>query len=97
MVRYGGEFFGVLAMRSRDPQTITNRKFRGEREDDRRQSAAEATIEATAGEGGPSAVIWLQCRVPVRLETSNRYNRTPGQGTMGINSVRCRHREELKK
>lgn len=37
---------GVLAMRSRDPMTVTHRKFRGEREDDRRQSAAEATAEA---------------------------------------------------
>jgi len=37
---------GVLSMRSRDPQTVTHRKFRSEPGDDRRQSAAEATFEA---------------------------------------------------
>jgi hypothetical protein len=37
---------GVLSMRSRDPMTVTNRKFLGEKADERRQSAAEATIEA---------------------------------------------------
>jgi hypothetical protein len=39
-------WIGVLAMRSRDPMTVTNRKFRGEREEERRQNAAEATFEA---------------------------------------------------
>jgi hypothetical protein len=39
-------WIGVLGMRSRDPMTVTHRKFRGEGEEDRRQSAAEATVEA---------------------------------------------------
>jgi hypothetical protein len=37
---------GVLSLRSRDPATITRRRPQGDRGDDRRQSAAEATAEA---------------------------------------------------
>jgi hypothetical protein len=37
---------GVLSLRSREPATITRRRTQGDRGDDRRQSAAEATAEA---------------------------------------------------
>ena len=37
---------GVLAMRSRDPLTLTHRKAQADRTDERRQTAVEATAEA---------------------------------------------------
>jgi hypothetical protein len=37
---------GVLSMRSRDPFTVTHRRAHGDRSEERRLSAAEATVEA---------------------------------------------------